>query len=86
MMTEEEERRLLACLVSAMVVIVMSNHPVTCGGQVAVQNEGGAIGLSLTCDVAKTVMTALDTILVRKMTQNNLSCWLNHTYVDDKTM
>ena len=59
-MNTNEKKKVLASVVSALVEIVMTNHPVTCAGRTAVQKEGGAIGLALTCDVAKSVMMALD--------------------------
>lgn len=85
-MTENEEKRVLALAVSGVMAKVMSQHPVTCGGDMFKQREGGAIGLNLTGVVAKSTMIWVDRELVERLHQLNLDCWLNKTYVDDKTL
>ena len=64
----------------------MTSHPVKCGNKTAIQSEGGAIGLDLTCVVAKSVMQCLDDKLVHRLNSLGFDCTFNKTYVDDKTL
>ena len=85
-MSPIEERKVLATVVSGCVKRVMANHPVTTGGQVFLQTEGGPIGLDLTCTVARSVMHCFDSKLVLKLRDFGIDCRMNRTYVDDKQM
>ena len=79
-----EEKRVLGAVVAGLVGKVLDRHPVTCSGETFVQNTGGAIGLDLTCTVAKSVMQKFDSKLESFLQGLAYNCHLNSTYVDDK--
>ena len=83
-MTGREERQVLGAVMAGLVGKVLGRHPVTCGGDTFVQNSGGAIGLDLTCTVAKSVMQKFDSKLESLLQGLAYNCHLNSTYVDDK--
>ena len=85
-MSPGDKRKILASVVSGCVGLIMSSHPVTCGGKTAIQTSGGAIGLDLTCVVAKSVMQCLDEKRMDRLHTLGIDCLLNTTYVDDKTL
>ena len=84
--TEDEKRMLLAKVIEIAIKTTFKNHLYQFEGQSYIQAKGGSIGLRLTGVVAKLVMNRWNTRFKELAIQNEITIYLNKTYVDDQNL
>ena len=75
---------MLALALANTVNLCMSNHFYSFGGKLQRQTEGGAIGSSLTGEVARDVMSLWDRIFLKTLKNLGIIVDLYKRYVDDQ--
>ena len=84
--TEGEKRMLLAKVIEISIKTTFKNHLYQFEGRSYIQAKGGSIGLRLTGVVAKLVMNRWNVRFKELAIQNEITIYLNKTYVDDQNL
>ena len=82
----EEKRKILAHVVEIAVVVMMSTHLYTFGGETFIQSSGGPIGMRATASLASVIMKIWDVAWCNLMKREGIKMDLVVRYVDDCRM
>ena len=81
--SEEQVKLILGLAVSNAVEVVMSNHFFQIGGKIYNQQDGGSIGMDITCELASLVMLLWDEKFLKKLRDLHIKIDKYCRYVDD---
>ena len=81
---EHEKKEMVAEALEIVIKFVMTNHIYECNGNMKKQREGGPIGLELTGELAKIMMSWFDKQMIKKIEeQSDIRLKMYKRYVDD---
>ena len=82
-LTEIEKRKVLSHIVEIAVVVMMSTHLYTFGGETFIQSSGGPIGMRATASLANVIMKVWDVAWCSLMKREGIKMDMVVRYVDD---